>query len=497
MENTSDMTKDKPNRYPVWSTDVFRRLGVDVLELLAEFVESSRNADYDVVSVRSVEDVAASMNLAGVVTPNGVGEERMRDLIQHFLAGATRLHHPAYVAHQVALPHGASALADLVSGTLNNGMSIYEMGPTGSAVEIEIVDWMLAKVGWQPTGRHRDRLPGEGKTAGGGVLTHGGSLANLTALLAARAAVAPESWQSGSPDDLVVLAPPNAHYSLSRATAVLGLGTDALLDAPVDELGRIVPDRLPHTVDMIEGRGKRIMAVCANSCATATGLFDSLHEIGSFCRERGLWLHIDGAHGASALLHPTEAQKLAGVELGDSLSWDAHKLMQTSVLCAAALFRDGRTLARAFQQDATYVIEGQREVGFDVIAHQFECTKTPLGLKLLLTLAAVGEQGMADNIDALWSIARLARRRISERSSFEVLCPPESNILCFRHIGDDALQTWLREQLMRRGDFLLSQADVGDRRWLRLTIMNPLTDIQTIDRMLDTIEDLVREQLGS
>jgi len=476
-----------------WSTDDFRRQGKLVLELLTDFVDRGRRGEGDVVGIRSVEELARAMDLARLITEGGADDDRFRALVETFLDSATNLHHPAYIAHQVAVPHYASALADLISGTIANGMAVYEMGPTAGAVEIAVIDWMLAKVGWQPTGRNRDNEPAVGSSPGGGVLTHGGSLANLTAMLAARAAVAPEAWEHGTPADLVVVAPANAHYSLSRAAAAMGLGTSALVAAPTDRLGRVLPDELPELLDRLADDDRRVMAVCANACATATGLYDPVREVGELCRERGLWFHVDGAHGASALLHQDEAWRLAGVDLADSLIWDAHKLLQTSVLCAAVLVRDGRTLAGAFQQDAVYVTEGEREIGFDFILQQFECTKAPLGLKLTMVLALVGEDGLAENIGTLWENTRGIYARIAARSGFETLCEPESNILCFRCEGDDALQTLIRKKLMHDGDFLLSQADVAGRRWLRLAVMNPLTDEATIDRLLDRIEALAAE----
>ena len=235
------------------------------------------------------------------------------------------------------------------------------------------------------------------------------------------------------------------------------------------------------------------MAVCANACTTAAGLYDPLEEVGAFCRENDLWFHVDGAHGASALLHPEERLRLSGVAMADSLVWDAHKLLQSSALCAAVLFRDGRRLTGTFQQKAAYVTEGTREIGHDFIGHQFECTKSPLGLKLLLVLAMVGEEGLASNLGALWENTRLIHDQIAARPGFEVLCIPESNILCFRYKGDDLLQTGIRQVLMKEGEYLLSQADVDDRRWLRLTLMNPLSDRETIRRLLDRIEALARE----
>ncbi len=144
----------------------------------------------------------------------------------------------------------------------------------------------------------------------------------------------------------MVVAPACAHYSLARAVAAMGLGTSALVAAPADRLGRVRSDDLPALLDRLAADGRRVMAVCANACATATGLYDPIREIGELCRDRGHWFHVDGAHGASALLDEDEAWRLDGVEFADSLVWDAHKLLQTSALCAAVLLRDGRNPRR-------------------------------------------------------------------------------------------------------------------------------------------------------
>ncbi len=478
-----------------WSTEAFRRHGELVLRLLAGFVERSRRGDGAVVHLESVGALIQVLGIEALIAEGIASDAQLETFLRGFLEGATRLQHPGYMAHQIALPHYGAALADLIAGVLNNGMSVYEMGPTAGAVEVAMIDWMLSKVGWQPTGRDPGRTPAG--AGGGGVLTNGGSLANLTALLAARAAIAPEAWERGTPSDLVLLGSGSAHYSVARAAAILGLGTQGLVKVPTDAFGRLLPEALPAVVERVVAEGRRVLAVCANACATATGLYDPLAEVGAFCRERGLWFHVDGAHGASVLLHPTGSRRLAGVELADSLVWDAHKLLQTSALCTAVLFRDGATLGRAFRQDAVYVTEGHRETGVDFIEQQFECTKTPLGLKLLLTLAFVGEAGMAANIEAVFGLAGRVHDQISRREGFETLCPPESNILCFRYAGTDALQSRIRQELMRRGDFLLTQADVGGRRWLRLTLMNPLTDEPTIERLLDAIESLGRDLEGA
>ena len=155
---------------------------------------------------------------------------------------------------------------------------------------------------------------------------------------------------------LAVLAPPGSHYSVKRSVAMLGLGERAMVELEVDEYERIRPDRLGDALERCEAAGLRPMALVAAACATSTGLHDDLEPIGAFCREHGIWFHVDAAHGASALLSPAHRHLLRGIELGDSVIWDAHKMMRTPALAAAVLLREERLLEAAFRQKAAYLI---------------------------------------------------------------------------------------------------------------------------------------------
>ncbi len=488
-------------------SEAFRRWGEEVLALLQIWIDEGHAGAGPVLRQRPVTDLARDMALDRWIRQGGMTPDALGDFLRAYLADSTHLHHPAYIGHQVAVPAFPSALADLVHGTLNNGMAVYEMGAAATAVELAVLDWMLAKVGWRSqaapygTGPFRPGPAGPASAAGaasagagptaGGVLTHGGSLANLTALLAARARLCPEAWTAGTPADLAVLAPASAHYSIARAVSILGLGRDALVPMAVDERGRTEAGRLQEAWEAATARGRRVMAVVANAACTASGLYDPLPEIADFCEEHGLWLHVDGAHGASALLSPALRGRLAAIERADSLVWDAHKLLATSALCAAVLFRDVTALLGAFRQDATYLVEGEREIGIDLVGRTIECTKASLGLKLFLNLALEGEAGLQRHVEALHAHAARFHDLIQARAGFTCLCQPESNIVCFRlAAADDARQAAIRAGLVARGDFYITQADVGGRRWLRLAVMNPLTDEAVIARLLDAIEEL-------
>lgn len=429
-------------------------------------------------------DVVERLELTRWIEAGGMREADFEAFLQRYLAHSVQLHSPRHIAHQVSVPDYPAAVAALVNGFTNNPMAIYEMGPAAAAIEFAVINWMLTKVGWAPQPVRAEA----GARHGAGVLTHGGSLANLTGLLAARAAVAPDAWQSGTPPDLAVLAAPASHYSVGRAVAMLGLGTNAIHPLPANRFGVIDPDGLAEALDSVRAQGRRCMAVVASACQTATGLHDPLRPIGEFCNAHGIWFHVDACHGATALLAPRARSLLNGVELADSLVWDAHKMMQVPVICAAALFRRSESLDGAFHQDASYLAYGRNEDTYDSLPRAVECTKAALGFKIFMNLAWRGERALGAYVDDRYDAARRFYEIIAARPGFECPYEPESNILCFRYGDDDAMMEAVREQMLRDGAFHITSAIVDGRRHLRLTVMNKQTDDETIRTLLSTIE---------
>jgi L-2,4-diaminobutyrate decarboxylase len=461
----------------VWDIEEYERTARLAVAAVARYVDRSQAGEGPAVSAPPLAELFDELDLRRLIREGGLGEEGLGAWLDTVLERSTRLHHPGELAHQVATPDSPAALADLVHGAINQPMSIYEMGPAAGVMEAAVVEWMTKRLGL-----------GAGA---GGVLTHGGSLANLSALLAARAAAAPDAWTDGVEGKLAVLAPPSAHYSVTRSVAMLGLGERAVVPLEVDRYERIVPESLATAVERAEAAGRRPMALVAAACATSTGLHDDLVAVGRFCRERGIWFHVDAAHGASALLSPGHRDLLRGIEQADSVVWDAHKMLRTSSVCAAILVRDAARLDAAFQQEASYLIyDDPQATGPDLLGRQVECTKAPLGMKIFLNLARRGERGLGEYVAGQYEKTLRFWELIEAREGFECLCRPESNILCFRYGDDPGLQVELRERLLEEGRFHLSSTVVNGERWLRMSVMAPATSEATIGELLDAIERL-------
>ncbi|KKL15844.1 hypothetical protein LCGC14_2501540, partial [marine sediment metagenome] len=247
--------------------------------------------------------------------------EHFAGLVRTMLDHGHNLHDPRYLGHQVPAPVPIAGWFDAVGSVTNQVMAIYEMGPWASSVEEAMVRRLGSLIGFPP-----------GEFAG--MVTHGGSLANLTALLTARNVVLGDVWENGlgisteapkgtetpgtetstgtpkgtvpfslrenwdSPRHAPVLvAHAEAHYSVARAAGILGLGTRQIVRAELDRLGRIDPERLDRTLRRLRAENRPIVAVVACSCATPIGAFDPLQSIAEVCHKHDVWLHVAAAHG--------------------------------------------------------------------------------------------------------------------------------------------------------------------------------------------------------
>ena len=453
----------------VYDAGFFRETTDRFREVIARELEATRAGHGRVVEQKPIDVLLRELDFDRVVAEGGADLAGLAEVV---LANSNHLRHPRYMGHQVAIPMLPSVFADMLNGVTNNGMAVYEMGPVQTAIEKAMVRWMLGKIGWP---------------AGDGVFTHGGSLGNLTALLAARARVFPQSWRDGLPPTAVLLVPEFSHYSIERVAAIIGLGTSRIVKVPADARLRMDPAALARIHDEVAASGRTVLAVVANAGATANGAIDPLREIGLLCRDRGLWLHVDGAHGAAASVSPKYRALLDGMELADSVVWDTHKLLGTSALACATLFRDPAALAGTFEQHAPYLFSDDEKPGEDLSLHTFECTKVPLALKLFFNLAQIGETGMAAHVDRLFDQARAFHDQLAAHPGVEVFGAPQCNILLFRCGTDSAVQDRLRRKLVLEGDFYITRTTVRGEAWLRLVIQNPFTAESDVAALIDRL----------
>jgi L-2,4-diaminobutyrate decarboxylase len=386
------------------------------------------------------------------------------------------------MGHQVAPPLPLAALTGLLTGLLNNGMALYEMGQVSTALERIVTDWLASKIGF-------------GSEASG-FLTSGGTLATLTALLAARAAKAPNDvWQHGTADRLAVLVSEQAHYCVDRAVRVMGLGEEGLVKIPVNDRFGMDVEGLTDAYAGARAKGLVPFAVVGSACSTATGSYDDLEAVAAFCAGHGLWFHVDGAHGGAAVVSEKYKGLVRGIERADSVVVDFHKMLLMPALATAVVFRRGDDSFGTFQQKAHYLWSNQQSSEwFNLGKRTFECTKVMMSVKVYAALRTYGEGLFAANVDKLYDLARRLAEMIAGWPQLELATAPEANIVCFRYVAEGGGTEWenevngrIRQELLREGRFYLVQTSLRGTLYLRVTLMNPFTTEVHLREMLEAV----------
>ncbi len=484
QEKSTDRLGSRPReQYMTFLND-----GKNLISTLDQYHTGSIHKELPVIKQLSIRELHEDLNLAGHLKTGNLTGNLLDDFVHTYLENTTKLHHPGYLAHQVGVPHPTGALGSLIDGFTNNAMAIYEMGPAAAAIEFFMINYLLEKTGWIPMPTQVEKrltFP-----HGAGVLTHGGSLANMTALLTARNHLDKTVRENGNPSDLVVLAPESSHYSISKTAGIIGIGEDNVIKLPTDKNGRVLVSKLDHAVETAKKANKRIVALVANACSTGTGLYDPIDDIADFCRENKIWFHVDGAHGASALFSRTHKNLLKGLKKADSFIIDAHKMLRTPTVCASLLVKDAATLDHTFEHTASYLFHEKKQPGFDFIGQVIECTKAGLGLKFFMTLAALGEKKMENYIDTCFDLTKQAYHYIGRQPDFSTPCDPESNILCFRIDASDEDQILIRDHLIEAGQFYLSSTELDGTRYLRIVIISPATSLDDIKTLIHEIREI-------
>jgi L-2,4-diaminobutyrate decarboxylase len=451
----------------------------EITSLVVDYLDATRDINRPVSTSLTSAQIAARFDepLPREGSPLATIAARLRDDV---MSDCNRLYHPRAMGHQVSPPLPAAIWTEALIGALNQSVAVAEMSPTATVMEHRVVRWMCELAGY-----------GAGS---GGTLTSGGTEATLTALLAARSATIPDVWTNGvGANSPVVVCGEHAHYAVARAVGELGVGMRNVVTI-ASRNWRMDTNVLRPTLDRLEAEGRNVMAVVATAGSTATGSFDDLETIGELCEARGIWLHVDGAHGASALLSARHRGRLRGLERARSIAWDPHKMMLLPLAAGLILVRDERDLESAFSQRAPYLFHGaEGERSWDQGTRSFQCSRRADVIKLWVALQRYGANGIGALYDRLCDVAMAMHDMLVAHPSFEVLHEPEANILCFRWIGDgslddDALDVAnrdLRERYNRSGDGWVTATNLDGRRVLRVTIMNPRTTVGDARAVVD------------
>ncbi len=402
-------------------------------------------------------------------------------LVREIGEASLALSHPRYGAQQVAAPIPAAALVESAVGALNQSLAVWEMSPIATAIDRDLMAGFKKLFGYPK--------------AAEGSLVPGGAFANLTALLAARDTLAPQASKTGQARVAIIVGA-QAHYSIARAAAILGLGRDAVFKVPLDAEFCTDVEQVTRSFASARKSGFRKFILVGSSGSTPTGSFDNLEALSEIARKQRAWFHVDAAHGAGLAFSRRFRGRLKGLSRADSMIFDPHKMMFMPLAAGGVLVRDGGRLLGPLQEQAPYLFGSKRrwpDLGQLTIA----CSQRFDALKTWLVWRVYGGELWDHLTTHVCEVAQSAFQYCSESEILEPAHEPQSNIFCFRlqgHSRDSDARHWaIKEKLNESGFAYISSTVLDGRRVLRIVVMNPRTtagDIRDILRRIEQISTL-------
>lgn len=474
MTDHRDVNHGLP-RAPLNTAD-FRRLGHRVIDAIVDHWEGLEEARpitagrADELRARLVEPPPA-----GPTAPDAVIDQVLRDVLPFAQFG----HHPRFFARIPGPSNPIGVLADALAIGHNAFVGSWTGGSGAATIELITLEWLAELFG----------LPADSD----GAFVSGGSVANLTALAAARTA------QLGGADErAVVYLSDQTHAAVPRALRVLGFA-DArvrVLDTGADL--RLTADRLAAQVADDRSAGLRPFCVVATAGSTNTGVIDPLDDLADLCGEAGMWLHADAAYGGPAVLTDAGRAALAGIHRVDSIAIDPHKWLFQPYEIGCVMVRHQGALEQTFALHPEYLADvagAEGEVNF--FDRGIQLTRGFRALKLWMTIKVFGLDALRDAIDRTLALASYAEQQLRLRPEWEVVTPASLAILSFRRRWPSAGT----EEENRRNEALvaavtadgraaISSTTLHGRVVLRLCTINPRTTREDIDMTIAALDEL-------
>jgi len=476
------------------SEEEFRRLGYQAVDMAASYLAELPRRP--VFQRMEESERQALMNMPLPVAPLS-GDEILRLLAEQILPHPMGNGHPRFFGWVNSPPAMMAVITEMLAAAMNPSCA----GGDHAAIYLEhcVIRWLMQLLGF----------PTEGSA---GLLASGGSAASLTALAAAR------HWALGQLGidvrkqgvcgihaKLRIYASTQVHSCVQKAVELLGLGSESIGWIRIDEDFRLSLDELRQAIREDRQQGWHPFCIVANAGSVHTGAIDPLDALAAVALESNLWLHVDGAYGAGAVLDSNCKALFAGIERADSIALDPHKWLSVPVECGCVLVRDGSLLRDTFSLVPPYI---RTEPGKGIgnlpwfAEYGFQQTRGFRALKLWVTLAHAGTSGLQQQVAREIALARYLEQRIDAAPDLELRSKGKLSIVCFRYLPKelagneeavDALNKKVMERMQADGTAFVTNTTLADRFVLRAGILHYGTTERDIDTMLQAVQDTARQ----
>ncbi|XP_055508176.1 glutamate decarboxylase 2 isoform X1 [Leucoraja erinacea] len=468
-----------------------------VLDILLEYILKTFDRSTKVIDFHYPEDLLEGFNWMLDEKPNTL--EDILLTCRTTLKYAVKTGHPRYFNQLSTGLDMVGLAADWLTSTANTNMFTYEIAPVFVLLEYITLKKMREMIGW----------PGG---CGDGIFSPGGAISNMYALLIARYKLFPEVKEKGMAalPKLIAFTSEHSHFSIKKAAAALGIGTDGVVLIKCDVRGKIIPADLERRILEAKQKGFEPFFVNATAGTTVYGAFDPLAAIADICQKYKIWMHVDAAWGGGLLMSRKHRWKLSGAERGNSVTWNPHKMMSVPLQCSALLVREEGLLQNCNQMNACYLFQTdkQYDLSYDTGDKALQCGRHVDIFKLWLMWRAKGTLGFEAQIDKCLDLSDYLYNKIRNRDGFELVLDgkPQHTNVCFwylphsiRHLPDNEerrslltkVAPQIKTRMMKFGTTMVSYQPQGNKvNFFRMVISNPAATQDDIDFLVEEIERL-------
>lgn len=441
--------------------DLFRSIADDLVQ--AETKEP-------VLKPEAPETLFKRLNLS--LEEDGLSDEAFAPLLRELVLSTPRTASRKFFNQLFGGRNSRSSLGDLLAVLLNNSMYTYKVGGPMIGVEKEILRRSCDLLGYP---READ-----------GTLAPGGSMTNFMAMLMARDKAQETARREGLDGrKMIMYTSKESHYSIPKNAAFMGIGRDQIRFVASDANGALRLDALEAEIEKDITAGHKPFLVVATAGTTVMGAFDPMAGIAAICEKQGLWFHVDGAYCGSVMFSEQHKGLIAGAELADSFSYNAHKMLGTPLSCSIILVKEKRWLYESFANDADYLYQTDGD-DYNLGKTSLQCGRRNDALKFWCLWKSIGTKGLGAMVDQQFALADYALRYVENHPDYQVYSKPNSLGICFNYKGIPADQ--ICNQLYEEGALMVGYGKFKEDEFVRLVTVNAGNDEKDIDQFFADFE---------
>ncbi|XP_055334180.1 LOW QUALITY PROTEIN: glutamate decarboxylase-like [Paramacrobiotus metropolitanus] len=484
---------------PKGSAEITREFMGTLVTMLLNYVEMENDRTTRVLEFRHPKQLE---QIIDIDIPDEEAPSNLYQLLldcQQALQYQVRSGHPRFF-NQISTGLDLVSLAgEWLTSTANSNMFTYEVSPVFVLIEKIVLQKMRELIGW---------------SSGDGIFAPGGSISNLYAVHLARHRKFPQCKSKGVAclnKKLVIFTSAHCHYSIPSAASVLGLGSDNVVEIPVDDRGKMDLKELERQIITCLDHGDEPLLVNATAGTTVLGAFDPINGIADLCEKYDIWLHIDAAWGGGVLLSRQHRHLVHGIERAQSVTWNPHKMMGAHLQCSAIITREPNLLFSCNNMSADYLFQQDKHynVEYDTGDKAIQCGRRNDVFKLWLMWRAKGTLGFEKQINGLFELRDYLVGRLRELQDFELLLTePECTNVCFWYVSPSCasfvgnrryerlgrITAIIKARMMDRGSLMVGYQPLDDKpNFFRPIISNAGSTKEDIDFMLEEIVRIGRE----